>query len=73
MSSHGNDKEQFTIILNGREVEASRGETILEVAKRENVGIPTLCYNELLEAHGGCRLCIVEAKMGEKDEDGNLL
>ena len=66
MSSHGNDKEQFTIILNGREVEASRGETILEVAKRENVGIPTLCYNELLEAHGGCRLCIVEAKMGKR-------
>ncbi len=66
MSGHGNDKEQFTIILNGNEVEAHRGETILDVAKRENVGIPTLCYHEQLEAHGACRLCIVEAKMGKR-------
>jgi heterodisulfide reductase subunit A len=66
MSSHGSDKDTFTIKLNGRDVEANKGETILDVAKRENVGIPTLCYHEQLEAHGGCRLCIVEAKMGKR-------
>lgn len=66
MSSHGKGKEEFTIILDGKEVEAHKGETILAVAKRENIGIPTLCYNDALEPHGGCRLCIVEAKMGKR-------
>ena len=66
MSGHGNDKEQFTITLDGKEVEAFLGETILEVARRENIPIPTLCYHEALEPYCGCRLCIVEAKMGKR-------
>ncbi len=59
-------KEHFTIKLNGRDVEVHDGQTILDVARQENVEIPTLCYHESLEAHGGCRLCIVEAKMGKR-------
>ncbi len=66
MSGHGNDKDTFTIILNEKEVEAHKGETILEVAKRNQIGIPTLCFHTALEAHGGCRLCLVEAKMGKR-------
>jgi len=59
-------REQFTIKLNGRDVEVHAGQTILDVATQENVKIPTLCHHESLEAHGGCRLCIVEAKMGKR-------
>lgn len=59
-------KDQFVIKLDGRDVEVKDGQTILEVAKSENIDIPTLCYHESLELHGGCRLCIVEAKMGKR-------
>lgn len=46
--------------LNGREVEALPQETLIEVAAREGVEIPRLCYKEGLEAVGNCRSCMVE-------------
>jgi len=66
MSGHENGKDTFTILLNNKEVEAHKGETILDVAKRNGVGIPTLCFHESLEPYGGCRLCLVEAKIGKR-------
>lgn len=49
--------------IDGREVEATGGMTILEAAKEVGVTIPTLCHYEKLEAYGGCRLCTVEAEI----------
>ncbi len=46
--------------LNGREVTGRATETLLQVAKREGVEIPHLCYMEGLEAVGNCRSCMVE-------------
>ncbi len=46
--------------IDGQEVDFSDGETILEVAQRNQKEIPTLCYDPRLEPFGGCRLCIVE-------------
>lgn len=46
--------------MDGREVRATEGMTVLEAARSAGVDIPTLCYHEALEPHGGCRLCIVE-------------
>jgi formate dehydrogenase major subunit len=46
--------------LNGREVLAAPEETILQVAKREGVEIPHLCFKEGLECAGNCRACMVE-------------
>ncbi|MBA4176525.1 MAG: formate dehydrogenase subunit alpha, partial [Leptothrix sp. (in: Bacteria)] len=46
--------------LNGREVSARANETIIEVADREGVEIPRLCYKPGLEAVGNCRACMVE-------------
>jgi formate dehydrogenase major subunit len=46
--------------LNGREVEALAHETLIEVAQREGVEIPRLCYKEGMEAVGNCRSCMVE-------------
>ncbi|MDO8298138.1 formate dehydrogenase subunit alpha [Lacisediminimonas sp.] len=46
--------------LNGREVSARTDQTIIEVARREGVEIPRLCYKEGLEAVGNCRSCMVE-------------
>jgi formate dehydrogenase major subunit len=46
--------------INGREVQALSHETLIEVAKREGIEIPHLCYKEGLEAVGNCRSCMVE-------------
>jgi formate dehydrogenase major subunit len=51
---------RIKIVLNGKEVAAEPGETILEVAKRNNLFIPTLCYDERLEPYGACRVCLVK-------------
>lgn len=52
----------MTIIINGKEYKTKRGETVLEVCRREGIYIPTLCYQENLSPYGGCRLCIVEVE-----------
>jgi formate dehydrogenase major subunit len=54
-----------TFKLDGREVTARANETILQVADREGVEIPRLCYKDGLEAVGNCRSCMVEIK-GER-------
>src|SRR5512139_597459 len=55
-------QETITLTLNGREVQALPGQTILEVARAEGVEIPTLCYDPRLEAYGACRMCLVEVE-----------
>lgn len=50
--------------IDGREVVAQEGMTVLEAARSAGVSIPTLCHHEGLAPFGGCRLCIVEAKAG---------
>jgi NADH dehydrogenase/NADH:ubiquinone oxidoreductase subunit G len=48
--------------IDGREVRAHEGMTVLEAARSVGIAIPTLCYHEKLEPYGGCRLCLVEAE-----------
>ena len=52
------------IILNidGKEVKAAEGMTVLEAAQGAGIRIPTLCHHEKLEPFGACRLCIVEVE-----------
>jgi formate dehydrogenase major subunit len=57
--------EWVRIRLNGNWIEAPRGATILDVAKREGVTIPTLCHSPLLRPLENCRLCVVQVS-GEK-------
>jgi len=54
----------INLILNGLDVKAEEGWSVLDTAKFYGLEIPTLCYNEGLSAFGGCRLCLVE--IGEK-------
>jgi len=51
--------------LNGVEVSAEPGETIIQTAKRHGVDIPHLCYKEGMRPDGNCRACMVEIK-GER-------
>lgn len=52
--------EEITLSINGREVKAKKGMTVLEAALEADIYIPTLCYHPDLEPYGGCRLCVVE-------------
>ncbi len=48
------------IQIDGKEIEALEGESILDAALRAGIFIPHLCSHPDLEAKGGCRLCSVE-------------
>jgi len=48
------------LTLQGLPVEFQPGETVLEVARRQGVDIPTLCHDPRLEPAGACRTCLVE-------------
>lgn len=50
------------ITLNRKEIEADTDETILEVSKRHNIFIPTLCHDVRLEPYGSCRVCLVKVQ-----------
>ena len=52
--------EMLNTILNDKIVQAQKGETILDLAKRLNVHIPTLCNDNRLDPFSSCYLCVVE-------------
>jgi bidirectional [NiFe] hydrogenase diaphorase subunit len=50
------------LTINGREIKAEEGTTLLYAARENNIYIPTLCSNEAVAPYGACRLCLVEIK-----------
>ncbi len=56
---------EILVQIDGKEVKAREGMTILEAAQSAGISIPTLCHHEKLEPFGGCRLCIVEVQVGD--------
>jgi NADH-quinone oxidoreductase subunit G len=48
---------KFTV--DGRELEARPGETVLQAARRQGVDIPHFCYHDKLSIAGSCRICLV--------------
>ncbi len=55
-----------TLFIDGKNVSARAGQTILEVAKEHGIEIPTLCHLDGLGDIGACRLCVVEIKGNTK-------
>jgi bidirectional [NiFe] hydrogenase diaphorase subunit len=53
---------EILLQIDGREVKAREGMTILEAAQSAGIFIPTLCHHEKLEPYGACRMCTVEAE-----------
>jgi NADH dehydrogenase/NADH:ubiquinone oxidoreductase subunit G len=51
---------EILLQIDGKEVTAQEGMTVLEAARSAGISIPTLCHHEKLEPFGGCRLCLVE-------------
>ncbi len=52
----------ITIKINGMDVTAPAGSTILEAARLVHIEIPTLCYLKEINEIGACRMCVVEVK-----------
>jgi len=48
------------ITINGRNINAKEGITVLQAAQDNNIYIPTLCNMEAILPYGACRLCLVE-------------
>ena len=48
------------LTLNGKVVQAQKGEMLLAVIRREGINIPAECHHEAVEPFGACRLCTVE-------------
>jgi len=49
-----------TLSIDGQKAQGEEGQTILEVARKAGMEIPTLCHHPLLSPYGACRLCVVE-------------
>ncbi|NLP04588.1 FAD-dependent oxidoreductase [Candidatus Fermentibacteria bacterium] len=55
--------DRIRLTINGREIEARPGQTILEVVREQGLDdIPTLCHSPELEPYGSCFVCVVELK-----------
>ena len=55
---------EIIVQIDGKEVKATEGMTVLEAAQSAGISIPTLCHHEKLEPFGACRLCIVKVQVG---------
>ncbi len=50
------------VTINGKEIVAEKGKTILQIAEANGIEIPTLCYTEKIKPYGACGLCTVEVE-----------
>ncbi len=57
---------KFLLNINGKEVTGVPGQTILEVARENDIFIPTLCYDERTRIYGSCGICVCEVEGNPK-------
>jgi NADH-quinone oxidoreductase subunit G len=48
------------LVIDGREIEAREGESVLQAARRHGIDVPHFCYHEKLSIAGSCRMCLVK-------------
>jgi predicted molibdopterin-dependent oxidoreductase YjgC len=60
--------DTVTLTIDGRTVEARKGDNLIQAAERVGIFIPHLCYLESLPPYVGCRMCTVEIE-GRRDLD----
>jgi len=53
---------KIVLQIDGRDVEAEEGMTVLEAARSAGISIPTVCHHEKLKPYGACRICVVEVE-----------
>jgi NADH dehydrogenase/NADH:ubiquinone oxidoreductase subunit G len=62
LQNEKNTMSEILLQIDGKEVKATEGMTVLEAAQQAGIDIPTLCHHEKLEPYGGCRMCTVEVE-----------
>jgi len=62
-------EKKISLTIDGKKVEAYKGDTILQAARRNGIYIPTMCYLSKLKPIASCRICVVEVEGME----GNIL
>ncbi len=61
----GTAQDTISMVINGATVEGKQGDTVLQVARRNDIYIPTLCHMDHLAPTGSCRICLVELENGD--------
>jgi NADH dehydrogenase/NADH:ubiquinone oxidoreductase subunit G len=56
--------DRLHLTIDGQEIEAAPGSTILQAAREAGLDVPILCYSDHTQANGLCRLCVVETEGG---------
>ena len=54
--------ESFVLTMDGRQISAEPGKTLLDVARVNGIDIPTICFHEATTANALCRICVVEVE-----------
>ncbi|MCU1450845.1 MAG: NADH-quinone oxidoreductase, chain [Acidimicrobiales bacterium] len=54
--------ETVTVTVDGRPIEARKGEVVIAAAERSGVYIPRFCWHPRMKPVGMCRMCLVEIK-----------
>ncbi len=54
--------EEIRLSIDAKKCTGRPGLTILEVARENDIWIPTLCYDKRLKPYGSCRICLVEVE-----------
>src|SRR5262245_53994833 len=57
-----------TFQLDGKTIEFTPGQTIIEAAKAAGVEIPHFCWHPSLSVAGNCRICLVEVEKAPKGQ-----
>ncbi len=59
-------KEIVTIEVNGRSLEAHKGQMLIEVTDTNDIYVPRFCYHSKLTIAANCRMCLVEVARAPK-------
>ncbi len=64
MSVHNsiNKGKAITVTIDGKVCQSTFGKTILEIARENNIYIPTMCYLTKVQPIGSCRMCVVNVE-----------
>ena len=54
--------DMVTLTIDGKQVQAPRGELLIKVAQEHGTYIPRFCYHERMKPVGMCRMCLVEVE-----------
>ena len=57
---------EIKLTINGINVTGNAGDTVLDIAKKNNIEIPTLCHSDIVKVYGACGLCTVEIEGSPK-------